>query len=112
MLRSFAEHRSAEAVAHRTAIVENASILGLVFLNNNLHAVHHRYPGVSWYALPELYRKKRASFLADNLGLVYSGYGDIISRFLLKPLDQILHPIHSERQDVVLKSGGENDRSH
>ena len=34
----------AERVAERTAIVENAPVLGVLFLFNNLHAAHHAEP--------------------------------------------------------------------
>ena len=92
LLRSFAEHRAAERPGQRIAIVENASIFGLLFLNNNLHAVHHRYPGASWMQLPHLYRRHRASILSDNGGLIYHGYGEVIRRFLFRPHDALFHP--------------------
>jgi fatty acid desaturase len=50
-VRSFGEHQWAEAPAHRTVIIER-SRLGWLFLNNNLHLVHHSHPGLPWYALP------------------------------------------------------------
>jgi fatty acid desaturase len=96
LLRSFAEHLAAVEVKHRTAIVENASILGLLFLNNNLHAVHHRHPSVAWYQLPEKYLANRETFLSENGGLVYHGYGEVLQRFLLQPHDQILYPLYKE----------------
>lgn len=92
VLRSFAEHRADQTVSYRTAIVENASLFGFLFLNNNLHAVHHRFPGAAWYVLPKLYRLNRDKFLQINGALVYNGYGEIISRFLFKQHDAIVHP--------------------
>ena len=50
-LRAYAEHRWADAPEHRTAVVEGSRVFGLLFLFNNLHAVHHRWPTVPWYAL-------------------------------------------------------------
>jgi fatty acid desaturase len=91
LLRSFAEHRDADKPGHRIAIVENAPALGLLFLNNNLHAVHHAYPGASWMQLPALYRRHRCRILHENGGLVYDGYGQIMSRFLLSPHDDLIH---------------------
>lgn len=96
LLRSFAEHRAAVEVKHRTAIVESASLLGLLFLNNNLHAVHHRHPGVAWYQLPEKYLANRDEIVSENGGLVYRGYGEVVRKYLLQPHDQILYPFHSE----------------
>ena len=45
LVGSFAEHRADEIPAHRVAVVERAPVLGLLFLNNNLHALHHARPG-------------------------------------------------------------------
>ncbi|WP_237480655.1 fatty acid desaturase [Lichenibacterium dinghuense] len=99
LLRSFAEHRAAEGVGERTAIVENAPVLGFLFLYNNLHAAHHERPLVPWYALPRLYRAERARLVEANRGLVYDGYGDVARRFLLVPHDAALHPDH--REDAI-----------
>ena len=52
LLRSFAEHRAAPEPGRRIAIVERAPLFGLLFFNNNLHAVHHAFPGASWRRLP------------------------------------------------------------
>jgi fatty acid desaturase len=83
-IRSFAEHRAAIDPNHRTAIVENAPILGLLFLYNNLHVVHHLHPGLPWYAIPRIYRENRASILGRNNGLVYRGYSDVVRRYLMR----------------------------
>jgi fatty acid desaturase len=92
LIRSHAEHRAAIEPARRTAIVENSFLLGPIFLFNNLHAAHHRWPSLPWYRLPERYRRERAALLAENGGLVYRGYGEVFRRFLLTPHDQPLHP--------------------
>jgi len=92
LLRSFAEHRADPDRSRRIAIVERAPLLGLLFLNNNLHAVHHAFPGASWRALPGLYGSRRDELLAANGGLVYAGYGEVFRRFLLRPHDVLVHP--------------------
>ena len=51
LLRSFLEHRPAARHQERTAIVEAGLPWRLLFLNNNLHVLHHEYPGLPWYAL-------------------------------------------------------------
>lgn len=84
-IRSFAEHRAAPHQAERTAIVENAPILGLLFLYNNLHVVHHDRPGLPWYRIPAYYRAHRAAIIAANGGLVYDGYADVARRYFLTP---------------------------
>ena len=92
-VRSFAEHRAHDAVEKRTAIVEHSPVFGLLFLNNNLHVVHHRFPTLPWYRIPAFYRQHREAVLAENGGLVYRGYLDVFRRFFLKAHDAPLHPL-------------------
>lgn len=92
LIRSFAEHRAADRVPERIAIVEHAPVFGLLFLFNNLHAVHHTWPGLPWYRIPALYRQHRERLVAANGGLLYDGYFDVARRFLLTPHDRVLHP--------------------
>ena len=90
-IRSFAEHRAAILPEHRTAIVEKAPLLGLLFLFNNLHVVHHRAPALPWYRIPAFYRANRESLVTGNGGLVYRGYIDVMRRYLLREHDQPLN---------------------
>ncbi|WP_158814346.1 fatty acid desaturase [Methylocapsa sp. S129] len=92
MVRSFAEHRAESVVERRTAIVEKSWILGPLFLFNNLHVAHHMRHTLPWYVLPRWYQANRAALIERNGGLVYDGYFDVISRYLLRPHDQTLHP--------------------
>jgi len=92
LIRSFAEHRAHALPSHRVAVVERAPVMGLLFLHNNLHAVHHSHPGAPWYDLPSLYRRDRAEVLRANGGLVYAGYGEVFARFLFQPHDGLVHP--------------------
>ncbi|MDB5457868.1 MAG: fatty acid desaturase [Caulobacter sp.] len=92
LIRSFAEHRAAAHPDHQAAIVEHAPILGLLFLNNNLHAAHHAWPAAPWRALPGLYAAHREALLAANDGLVYRGYGEVFRRFLFRAHDDLVHP--------------------
>ncbi|MDQ0511570.1 fatty acid desaturase [Ancylobacter amanitiformis] len=93
MVRSFAEHKAEHAVFKRTAIVEDSPVMGLLFLYNNLHAVHHAHPTLPWYKLPAVYRANRAAFLERNGGLLYKGYGEVFRRFLLRAHDRPEHPL-------------------
>lgn len=94
LLRSFAEHRADPLPGHRVAIVEESGPLALLYLNNNLHAAHHRAPGLAWYELPAFHARNRAALLRGNGGLVYRGYGEVAARFLLRPHDLLVHPDH------------------
>lgn len=93
LMRSFAEHRAAAEIAQRTAIVENSRVFGPLFLFNNLHAAHHRWPDLPWYRLPAAYRRDRAALIAENGGLVYDGYADLFRRFLFRAHDRAVHPL-------------------
>lgn len=91
-LRTFAEHQAHEVAGGRTVIVEASPIFGLLFLNNNLHYVHHENPRVSWYKLPALYRANRAAFLAANESYSFKGYGEMIRRYLFRAKAPVPHP--------------------
>ena len=91
-IRTFAEHRAHETPGGRTVIVEASPVFALLFLNNNLHYVHHKHPRVPWYDLPALYRARRAEFLADNGSYSFSGYGEMLRRYLLRTKSPVPHP--------------------
>ncbi|THD61586.1 fatty acid desaturase [Phenylobacterium sp.] len=92
LLRSFAEHRADATPGGQVAVVENAPVLGLLFLNNNLHAAHHAWPTLPWWRLPARYRIHRPALLSANGGLVYDGYGEVFARFAVRPHHTLEHP--------------------
>ncbi len=92
LLRSLAEHRAAARPEDRTAVVEHAGLLGLLFLNNNLHVLHHERPSIPWYALPAQWRLTRASLLDARRGPVYHGYFDVARRYAWRPQHPGPHP--------------------
>jgi len=93
LVRSFAEHQASETIGGRTAIVEAHPFLQLLFLNNNLHMVHHTHPEVAWYDLPELYSADKQSFLSANEGYRFNGYGSIVRKFAFRQKQSVFHPI-------------------
>lgn len=93
LLRSFTEHRPAPDQHRRTAIVEAGPLLSLLYLNNNLHVVHHEHPALPWHALPALYRADRDALLGRNGGFLFSnGYAGILRRYAFRPKDLPVHP--------------------
>ncbi|MCO5069672.1 MAG: fatty acid desaturase [Rhizobiaceae bacterium] len=90
-IRTFAEHQWSERPDGRTVIVEK-SPLSLLFLNNNLHLVHHKAPTAAWYRLPRLFRERRQEWLAMNGGYVYRSYLDLFLDFALKAKEPVIHP--------------------
>ena len=95
MVRSYAEHRADLESPGRAASVEHGGLLGLLYLNNNLHAAHHERPSLAWYDLPAYHRRNRARF-ADAGAPIYQGYGEIVRRFAFSAHDDMVHPLHRE----------------
>jgi len=93
LVRSFAEHQASETVGERTAIVEAHPFFRLLFLNNNLHIVHHAHPNAAWYDLPKLYFERKQHYLAANSGYRFAGYGDIVRQFAFRKKQEVFHPI-------------------
>ena len=91
-VRTFIEHRAAVDPGHRTAIVEAGRFWSLLFLNNNLHAVHHAAPTLPWHRLPERWRARRGAVLARNGGHSVPGYGPVFRRWLFSPREPLAHP--------------------
>lgn len=100
LIRSFAEHKAADEAKERIAVIENAPVLGTLFLYNNLHALHHENPTIPWYRYHAVYREHRDRLIAENGGLLYDGYLDVARRFLLTSHDHPRHPT-----DRVPRSG-------
>lgn len=93
LLRSFLEHRAQAEVSRRTAIVEAGPLFSLLFLNNNLHALHHAEPALAWYRLPARYRETRDRLLTANGNYCLHGYREIVARYLLWPKEHPRHPL-------------------
>ncbi|MCT8997032.1 fatty acid desaturase [Chelativorans intermedius] len=91
-VRTFAEHQWSERPDGRTIIVER-SPLAFLFLNNNLHLVHHKMPHVPWYRLPALYRERREGWLAMNGGYAYPNYFALFRDFALRAKEPVPHPV-------------------
>jgi len=92
-IRTFLEHQAHEKARGRTVIIEDRGPLALLFLNNNLHVVHHMHPRVPWYRLPRLYRANPERYLGVNGGYSYRSYAEIFARYLLRAKDPVPHPL-------------------
>ena len=95
LLRSFLEHQARPEPGARSVLVEAGWPLALMFLNNNLHALHHAEPGLAWYRLPARYRARREELLAGNGGYRYGGYLEIAARYLVKPKEHPRYPLQA-----------------
>ncbi|MEO0746679.1 MAG: fatty acid desaturase, partial [Pseudomonadota bacterium] len=70
-IRTFLEHQAHERASGRTVIIEDRGPLAVLFLNNNLHLVHHMHPQLPWYRLPAIYFNNRDRYLQRNNGYHY-----------------------------------------
>lgn len=102
-IRTFLEHRAHERARCRSVIIEDRGPLAFLFLQNNLHAVHHAHPSMPWYQLKAHYMARRAAFLQRNGGYAYRSYAQIARLFLFKTKDPVPHALwdrpafHAER---------------
>jgi len=93
-IRTFLEHQAHERARGRTVIIEDRGPLAFLFLNNNLHVVHHMHPKLPWYRLPRIYFNNREAYLARNAGYSYRSYAEIFRRHLLRAKDPVPHPLY------------------
>lgn len=92
-MRGYAEHQAAENVGARSAVVEAHPALALLYLNNNLHIVHHASPLTPWYDIPSLYAERRQQYLTANENTLFLGYSDIAKRFAFHIKQPVEHPL-------------------
>lgn len=92
-LRTFLEHQAHERASGRSVIIEDRGPFAFLFLNNNLHVVHHMHPGVAWYDLPALYRSRKEHYQRRNGGYVYRSYTEVFARYLWHRKDPVAHPL-------------------
>ncbi|MEP0520087.1 MAG: fatty acid desaturase [Hyphomicrobiales bacterium] len=111
MLRTYAEHQAAQDVGPRTAIVDASPFFALLYLNNNLHFVHHRFPTAAWYRLPALYKEYYEDLNSQNGHYRIAGYWTLFRNHLVRAKEPVAHPlIQGERPDVV-RSGSDAENS-
>ncbi len=92
-IRTFLEHQAHERARGRTVIIEDRGPLAWIFLNNNLHVVHHMHPKMPWYRLPELFRSNRERYLSRNDGYYFASYSEVFRKFFWRRKDPVAHPL-------------------
>jgi fatty acid desaturase len=98
-IRTFLEHQVHEKARCRSVIIEDRGLLAFLFLNNNLHAVHHAHPQLPWYRLRAHYAARRDRFLRRNGGYAYRSYAQIARMFLFRAKDPVPHALWSTSTD-------------
>jgi fatty acid desaturase len=78
----------------------------LLFLNNNLHAVHHRYPTLPWFELPKRYRTDRERNLFAEVPPPLRGYRTVARSWLWRPIDVPVagHSSHERAETLPLQA--------
>ena len=99
-LRTYAEHRWHPDPQARCIIVESTPLAWL-YLNNNLHLVHHRYPGVAWYKLPGIYQAYRDHWSEMSGGYVYRGYWPLFRAYAMRAKEPVVHPVLGARETAA-----------
>jgi len=94
MIRSYYEHRPNAQPEQRTVLNEAAWPWSWLFLNNNLHLVHHDLPSLPWYDLPAAYHARREQWLARSGGFLVQGYGQLWRQNGVKAIDSPQHPFY------------------
>ncbi|WP_168790142.1 fatty acid desaturase [Paraburkholderia aromaticivorans] len=97
-IRSFQEHREAQAHEHRTVINEAAWFWRLLFLNNNYHLVHHDLPHVPWFALRDVYETSRQQYIERSGGFLVRGYSEWLRLYAFA---SVAHPVHGNLPDFI-----------
>ncbi len=97
-IRTFLEHQAHEQARARSVIIEDRGPLAFLFLNNNLHAVHHAHPQVAWYDLPALYKSRSERYLAMNEGYRFNSYAEVLRLYLFRRKDPVPHPLGQMRR--------------
>ena len=95
-LRSFFEHRAVGEPEQRIVIVDACGFFKFLFLNNNFHSTHHRYPHLPWYEVENRFRAERDTELQKNGNFYFSGYRDWL-QFLFRPVNSPIHPLSFAR---------------
>lgn len=89
-LRAFFEHRLADTPDHRIVVVESCRFFQLLFLNNNFHATHHRYPGLPWYRIQQQFHLDGGEVLQRNGQFHYQGYHDWLRYLFHQVADPVI----------------------
>ncbi|PLP99342.1 fatty acid desaturase [Cupriavidus pauculus] len=110
-IRSFQEHRATEADASRSVINEAGPGWRLLFLNNNYHLVHHDLPGVPWFALAWVYRRRAHDYLARNDGFFVQGYREWLVRYAWRAVAPVVHPRFDGMLKLRIEASGEHGKT-
>ncbi|MZR29400.1 fatty acid desaturase [Sneathiella litorea] len=93
MIRTFLEHQAHPDRRARSVLIDDKGLLRFLFLNNNLHAVHHAFPSVAWYRLPGLFRLHRDRLIEMNKGYFYKNYTEVFRAYGFVQKEPVVYPL-------------------
>ena len=91
LVRSFYEHRPADAIEARTVINEAELPFRLLFLDNNYHVIHHDLPHAPWFMLKTIFKHNSRRYLEQNQSFYYRGYLQMVRQYRFKSIDSAIH---------------------
>lgn len=92
MMRSYAEHRPAENPMEQSILINAHPFFRLLYLDNNLHLVHHHHQSEPWWRLRQIFEANREEYIKASNGFYYEGYWEIVRKYLFTPRDNPVHP--------------------
>lgn len=93
-VRSYIEHRAEEENENRSVIVQSNWFFKLLFLNNNLHLVHHEKPQLPWYEVGRDFNQNRSYWQSLTGGYYFTGYGEVFRHFAMRAPRWLSPPIY------------------
>ena len=90
-MRSFYEHRTAGPIEQRIVVVNACHFFKFLFLSNNFHVTHHRYPWMPWYMLERRFHAEYEGTLKSNGNFYFDGYAKWLN-YLFTPVASPIYP--------------------
>ncbi|MBT4441721.1 MAG: fatty acid desaturase [Oceanospirillaceae bacterium] len=92
LARSYAEHRPGNNNHERCAIIEGSWFTRVLFMNVNIHQVHHEFPKLPWFMVYPHWQRHRQAIIKRNGGYYYRGYWSLIKQTLWRQKDSPIYP--------------------
>ena len=91
LMRSYAEHRPGDNNHRRCVIIEGSWVTRLLFMNVNIHQVHHEFPHLPWFMVYGHWRRYKQLILVSNGGYFYQNYWSLMKQTMVHPKDSPMY---------------------
>ena len=92
LMRSYAEHRPGNTNHERCVVIEGSWFTRLLFMNVNIHQVHHEFPHVPWFMVHGHWLRYRQSILVSNGVYFYQDYWSLMMQTMVRQKDSPMYP--------------------